>query len=463
MKNSFRILFASFVLAILFFTLYKALGHFLFESRLLDMRKNHFLGLARAIQSAPDFLTAAQNIETNYDQIAGTRTVFWILNESKDVIFSSSNKVLSKDSVGLKNLNIESLVPNDVLELKQNEESQAPILVFTRLPGRVDQILAVESSKRGLFAKINSWVFIVIMLSAVGMWLIANLFLTFYIRRKNQAVQQIIGYFEQGRFGQRLHRNWFDKLVGLFRDFNAMSEKLEAAFVAVQQAEIEKSQLVQELTHDLRTPLTSLKTASEILADSALSNEARSTLLKLVLDETNYLNQLIEDLFFLSEISMNNQEHTLFSIQEILEDEIKRYKTLHTHVSFHLDHKDLSFKIRQNETLFRRLISNLIKNSVQVGSQNLNILFEKHPFELKLAFVDDGPGMNDEQIAQYGQKNKVRSFSQKDFKGSLGLGTVIIYRIVKSLKGQILVSNHFQKDNHSAKGLRVQITIPLKV
>lgn len=462
MKNSFRIFFASFVLAILFFALYKTLGHFLFESRLLDMRKNHFLGLARAVQSAPDLLTAAQNIERNYDQITGTKTVFWIVNESKDVIFSSSEKSLSKNNFGLQSLSIESLKQNEVLEFKQDEESHTSILVFTRLPDRADQILVVESSRRGFFAKINSWIFIVIMLSAASMWLIANLFLTFYIRRKNKTIQQIIDHFEKGHFGKRFHRNWFDKLLGLFRDFNTMSEKLETAFVALQQVEAEKNQLMQELTHDLRTPLTSLRTASEILADPMLSSENRSTLLKLVVDETKYLNQLIEDLFFLSEISLAHQKHALFSIQDILEDEINRYKTLQTHLNFQLENKEGSFKIQHNEVLFRRLISNLIKNSVQVGSQNLNISCEKNSSELKLVFSDDGPGMTDEQIAQYGQKNKVRSFSQKDFKGSLGLGTVIVHRIVKSLQGEIVVSNKSRKNNDLIKGLCVQITIPLK-
>lgn len=452
MKNRWRFLLSSFVVTLLFFGLFLLLGNLIFRDKLLQIRTNYFLGLARIIAASPDYETAAKNIRMSQDGTTGTTTVFWIVSEDGEILFSSTTDEIPREDVFLQLDQAKNLPHEQTLEIKH----KTGIYVFVKIPSEKSPVLIVKSLRQGFVSKITLWVLMIIFISALVLWIFANVLFSLYIRSRESEIESLLQKFEKGDFSRRLRINFFDRSMGLFQSFNPMADRLEKALDMIKKGEAEKMELIQEMAHDLRTPLTSLMTASESLLEKSLEPQIQNTLLQLVHQEVQYLNRLIEDLFFISEIQMHRKPSAVFSVDKVFQDELAGILSVFPKAQIQTQIPPI--KVNSDEVLFRRLISNIVKNSLQAGATQIEILCQQNSSLVQLKFTDNGPGLSESQLLNYGQKNKVRVFHQKDFKGSLGLGSVIIQKIVSALKGHIHVSNCENK-----RGLQIQIEIESEI
>ncbi|MGN0662035.1 MAG: ATP-binding protein [Faecalibacterium sp.] len=226
-------------------------------------------------------------------------------------------------------------------------------------------------------------------------------------------------------------------------------EKEQAAVLA--QNEQLRANLLRAISHDLRTPLTSISGSASNLMTSykELDDAARMQAFTDIYDDSMWLINLVENLLAVTRIEGGQVELNL-SI-ELLDDviaeamrHIDRHSKEHT---IRIDPGDGLLLIRADTRLVVQLLINLVDNAIKytpVGS-TIEIRTRKKGSWAEVTVADDGPGIPDEQKPRifdlfYSASNRI-----VDSRRSLGLGLSLCKSIVSAHGGTIsVVDNHPQ-------------------
>ena len=193
-------------------------------------------------------------------------------------------------------------------------------------------------------------------------------------------------------------------------------------------------------SHELKTPVTSLKASLQVL--NKLKNQPFSDMLPKLIEQANRsaerVTSLIGDLLNSSQITQGQLQVTRsrFNILKILED-------CCSHIILDDNHQvvyegDLSHEVFGDEHRISQVITNFINNALKYapGTQRIIIKVEKVHENLKVAVIDDGPGISKEKQAQlFDRYYRVDSAGSKV--QGLGLGLYISAEIIKQHKGKI--------------------------
>lgn len=213
-----------------------------------------------------------------------------------------------------------------------------------------------------------------------------------------------------------------------------------------QEAEFSKlrSQFVANVSHEMRTPLTSIKGYIEtLLENDTVDKELIKRYLLKADEEVDRLSFLIEDVLDLSNIEYRRnillkQE---FNIVDIIKDCIKSlvFLTEKNNVKIVFNPDSDAIKMRTDEELFRQLVRNMIENAIFHGGKGteLNIELENSTSELILSFYDNGVGIekSDQPFVFQRFYRGANPISSKKI-GS-GLGLAIVKHIVELHGGTI--------------------------
>jgi K+-sensing histidine kinase KdpD len=206
----------------------------------------------------------------------------------------------------------------------------------------------------------------------------------------------------------------------------------------------------QELTHDLRTPVASLKSLLETLAHKreALNPEIQSELTLLSLKEADYFERLIEDLLFLAQVTephYRSQKREL-DIAAIIDEELDRLELLYhstdSPISSERDYGTDLPEFKADPHLLRRLFRNALENAFSFAKAKVlvRIHWVNQCFEIHVE--DDGPGLSAEALSGFGEKRVTRIINS-DTKGrlSVGLGSVVMRTVATAHQGTVTITN----------------------
>ena len=233
-----------------------------------------------------------------------------------------------------------------------------------------------------------------------------------------------------------------------------------------QEAEFSKlrSQFVANVSHEMRTPLTSIKGYIETSLEDNLENRERvKNYLVKSLKEVNRLNYLIEDVLNLSKIEY--KRNILFkkkcNMVDIINDCIESLHFLaeQNNVEIEFNYKDGLINYNTDEELFRQAVYNIIENSIFYAGNGakLKIGINENNNNILLNFTDNGIGINKKDLPYIFQRfyRGNNPFSLKHI-GS-GLGLSIVKHIIELHNGKIDVSSEANVET------RFNITLPKKV
>jgi K+-sensing histidine kinase KdpD len=211
--------------------------------------------------------------------------------------------------------------------------------------------------------------------------------------------------------------------------------------------------LLQELAHDLRTPIASMKSLLESLQfqGEKMSKAQTQENLKLALTEVDYFHHLVEDLLFLSGVHdlKFRAKFSHVNLVDIIQHEVQvANETNAIKIKFASDE---FYEIEGNNFLIQRLIKNAISNAVANARNQVAISLEENDNKLSLYIDDDGPGLSKEDIESFGQKRATRKIyeEQVNNKISVGLGAVIMQKICDIHSAQMKISNIATRENHN--------------
>jgi two-component system, OmpR family, osmolarity sensor histidine kinase EnvZ len=272
-------------------------------------------------------------------------------------------------------------------------------------------------------------------LSVAGGWI--------FVRRLNKplkALQDAALQVGRGQFPKPLKEQGSSEIIAVTSAFNQMSK-------GIKQLEDDRSLLTAGISHDLRTPLTRIRLATEMLPES------QDWIKEGIVHDIEDMNDIIDQ--FIDYVRQDRQEkQELTDLNLLIEDAVQARNIEQNHI-INMDLQPLP-QLKVRRIAIKRVLDNLLENAFRYGSNNIEVSssFNKKTKHLSFTVRDFGPGVPADQI-----ENLFQPFTQGDkARGSLGsgLGLAIIKRIVNMHSGNIELSNH------SKGGLIACVTLPLK-
>lgn len=230
----------------------------------------------------------------------------------------------------------------------------------------------------------------------------------------------------------RSRHNYF----GAFTEsFDIMREELKAAEVRANEAEKSKKELVAQLSHDIKTPLASIKAVAEVIAVGATDSKTVKRL-ELLTTKTNEIDRLISDLFAhtleeLSELKIN----CIDIPSGILQETISR-ADINEKVKFLNPVPDCM--IKADVLRLQQVFDNIISNSYKYADTNIEVsftLFDK----LTVTVRDFGNGVTEDELPLIA--NKFYRGGNAGGKAGSGLGLNIAANFMDKMGGGIEFAN----------------------
>ncbi|MCT4592908.1 MAG: cell wall metabolism sensor histidine kinase WalK [Anaeromicrobium sp.] len=209
-----------------------------------------------------------------------------------------------------------------------------------------------------------------------------------------------------------------------------------------------RSQFVANVTHELKTPLTSISGFIETLKSGAIDNKnVRNRFLDIIEVETERLNRLIDDILTLSDIEnrSSNTRKEEINVKSSVEEVFFLMKRIgeQKNVECDLEISSSISSIYGNRDWFKQMLINLIDNGIKYTNENGKLyikVYEKYN-KIIISIKDTGIGIPKEDIPRLFERfyrvDKARSRKV----GGTGLGLAIVKHIVLSFKGVISVNS----------------------
>jgi two-component system phosphate regulon sensor histidine kinase PhoR len=218
-----------------------------------------------------------------------------------------------------------------------------------------------------------------------------------------------------------------------------------------------RSQFVANVSHELKTPLTSIKGFAETLKDVE-DAEQRDKFLDIINDEAERLTRLINDILILSSLEQHREGKTEnININEVVKEvyELMKHTANSKGIEMTLRTSEVANIIGDRDRL-KQAIINLVDNSIKYSESGAQISIVTSFDENKCVIIveDTGVGMSKEHLSRIFERfyriDKARSRTQ----GGTGLGLAIVKHIVLNFNGSIDV------ESETGKGTRFTIRIP---
>lgn len=225
---------------------------------------------------------------------------------------------------------------------------------------------------------------------------------------------------------------------------------------ALRRSEQLKAALLDAVTHDLRTPLTSIKAAITTIRVEPVSPEVQRELFEVIEQECDRLNHFIQGMMDLAkleagEVALASRE---VSIDEIVEDALFRAEPLLRDRRVEVEIQPGLPPLRVDPRLISQVIFTLVENAAKYSGANsgINVAVERDADHIRFAVNDEGPGIPPELRAQVFQK-----FFRAGFQPGFGVGLAIARGIVQAHGGTISI-----EEGRGGKGASVQFRLPLE-
>lgn len=262
-----------------------------------------------------------------------------------------------------------------------------------------------------------------------------------------------------GYYYKRLRFKSNYELMQIQNDFNLMAEKLEKTEIEKKQLEKSKQRMLVHISHDLKTPITTIQSYVEALQLGLIKEEARKQqALHTIYTKARLVTELIEGVFELSKLESPDYPFPTDTldicgfIREIAAEYYSLFEEKQFNFQFEIPFQKIY--VLFNYTLLYRAVSNVLSNALKYNPEGTNILISliEDTQKIHINIIDDGIGI------PYAVKEKVfEAFfrgdqSRKSDEGT-GLGLTISKHIVEKHGGQIYL--------HTDEGkTRFQITLP---
>lgn len=226
-----------------------------------------------------------------------------------------------------------------------------------------------------------------------------------------------------------------EEINELILNFNSMISRLEKAFAG-------QKQFVENVSHEIKTPLTIIKTNLEsILYDESVNKKEMSDAMRTAIKSINYLDALTEDLLLLSIVDKQNLKLEKVAVLECVkevEQELDSFAKLQK-IDLTLTARDKEEYVLAQKVLLKRAIANIVENALKYSPRNskVDIVYSVNSTYTEICISDHGKGIPKEYQAKIFDRFYRIDKSRSRNTGGTGLGLAIAKEIVCQFKGTI--------------------------
>ncbi len=206
---------------------------------------------------------------------------------------------------------------------------------------------------------------------------------------------------------------------------------------------------VANVSHELKTPITSIKGFLETLKEGALNDPVNAErFLDILIAQTDRLDMIIEDLLTLSRVEQDSEKGNVVlqeaSVKEVVEVVVKacRFKAEEKNIQLECAIEE-EFSARINGTLLEQAIMNLVDNAIKYSEsgKTIRVTVSRKPHEIAIAVADQGRGIPKDHLNRIFERfyrvDKARSRKI----GGTGLGLSIVKHIAHAHAGRVTVES----------------------
>lgn len=265
-----------------------------------------------------------------------------------------------------------------------------------------------------------------------------------YIERISEAVRNI----SEGDLNTVVEVEGDDEFSSMAENLNKMTADIRALMDKERESERTKNELITNIAHDLRTPLTSIIGYLELLAgDTLVQPELQRKYIEIAYTKTKRLEKLIEDLFGFTKMTYGKMAMHVGSV-----DLIKLLSQLLEEFYPSFADKNLSYELQSNVpakvitadgNLLARLFDNLIGNAIKYGADGKRILVKVQAGEqvVTISVINYGYVIPEDELPMIFEKFYRVEQSRSTNTGGTGLGLAISKSIVEMHGGSITASS----------------------
>ena len=273
-------------------------------------------------------------------------------------------------------------------------------------------------------------------------------------------IQNLVSYTKIIKEKSQLHTS-IENLKNRNDELGLLSNSLDDMTNELQKRVTQAENFSTDLVHEIRNPLASLKSASEILQDTN-NPEERLKLLNILSHDVQRIERLITDYsqMLKDEVALSKEKMKKINIGPIIQSVVEDYNSIHNlkkdiKISFKNDGKNYYF-IKGIENRIEQIIANLLDNSISFSKNGTKILVNvsiNPKKEITIKIIDEGQGFREKDT------NKIfkRFYSNRPdkFGEHSGLGLNIVKNLVDIHEGRILA---FNRENNT--GAEIEINFP---
>ena len=291
---------------------------------------------------------------------------------------------------------------------------------------------------------------------------------TFSLYTNIRQIFKIIQSIAIGNYNRKIRviSNFFtpQEIIFIADEFNKMIEKIDESYQKLQESNKKlkkmdeyKSNLIDTVSHEFRTPLTSIKgyTSSLLRHDSQLDIDSRKKSLKIIKHQTERLSRMVEDLLVIPDIEsatlrMDYKEVNLKDVIDISILSTTKAEDLELNLDI-----DVSSNIYADEDRLVQVLINLLENAIKYSKENTPITISANQDDdfATIKIHNESEFIDEKTLnSLFGKFSRLESDLTRTTRGT-GLGLFIVKGLVETMSGQITLN----ADN----GFTVTFTMPL--
>ena len=275
--------------------------------------------------------------------------------------------------------------------------------------------------------KMQFWVIAVILLcGAVTLAVLISRNISAPIEKMNKAAKRLA----KGDYNA-------DFSVKGYREAMELSDSLTQAADALSQNDTLQKELIANISHDLRTPLTMIVGYSEVMRDIPDENTPENV--QVIIDETKRLSDLVNDLLDLSKLQAGTRKPKpeVFSLSDTVRSVMSRYSKLTERDGYHIEMDiDQDVDVCADRTMLLQVIYNLINNAINYTGDDKLVRVTQRTLrdsgKVRISVTDSGEGIAPDQIPLiWDRYYKVDKVHRRAMIGT-GLGLSIVKQILEA-------------------------------
>ena len=295
--------------------------------------------------------------------------------------------------------------------------------------------------------------------SALIITLIAGIIIFNLITRRLKFLSRVMDKFKKSDFQHeasmpaKFDGRPVDEIDQLGTTFREMSERITQQVKQLKATDASRRELVANVSHDLRTPLSSLQGYLETLSlkNDSLTAEEKQHYINISYKQSERLGRLISELFDLAMLENQNApiQHEPFSLAELAQDVSQKFQleARQKNIKFTTQLASDSPFVSADIGLIERVLENLIENAIKYtpAGGDISLIIRNENNKLTTEISDNGPGISETDLPHIFERfYRVDKSRQPETEGT-GLGLAITKRILQLHDSMIQVKSELDK------------------